>query len=68
MNSPNRQPAAQEPRMSPTIEDCPPDQATGRGALTRRELVVLHELRAIYRKIGVSTRAEAAAWAREHGI
>jgi len=63
-----------------------------RSLLTRRELVVLHELRAnitleeigarlfvsrntvktqvraIYRKIGVSTRADAVAWAREHVI
>ena len=26
------------------------------------------QLRSVYRKIGVSTRAEAVAWARAHGI
>ena len=29
---------------------------------------VKSQVRSIYRKIGVSTRAEAAAWARAHGI
>jgi LuxR family transcriptional regulator of spore coat protein len=69
-----------------------PLPATGAGALTQRERVVLAELgdditleeiarrlwvtrntvksqlRSAYRKIGVSTRADAVAWARAHGI
>lgn len=29
---------------------------------------VKSQVRSVYRKIGVSTRAEAVAWAEEHGI
>ncbi|MEZ0448888.1 LuxR C-terminal-related transcriptional regulator [Cellulomonas sp. ICMP 17802] len=29
---------------------------------------VKSQVRSVYRKIGVSTRAEAVAWARAHGI
>jgi len=74
------------------IQDDITTELVGFAALTTRERVVLHELRAnvtleeiatrlfvtrntvksqvrsIYRKIDVSTRAEAVAWAAEHDI
>ncbi len=81
-----------EETVTGTTQHHTPTPATGVGALTHRERVVLAELgeditleeiarrlwvtrntvksqlRSAYRKMGVSTRAEAVAWAQAHGI
>ena len=47
-------------------EDVTLEEIAARLWVTRN--TVKTQLRSVYRKIGVSTRAEAVAWARAHGI
>ena len=47
-------------------EDVTLDEIAARFWVTRN--TVKSQVRSVYRKIGVSTRTEAVAWAREHGI
>ena len=47
-------------------EDVTLEEIAARLWVTRN--TVKTQLRSAYRKIGVSTRAEAVAWARAHGI
>ena len=52
--------------MSELGEDITLEDIAARLWVTRN--TVKSQLRSAYRKIGVSTRAEAVAWARAHGI
>jgi DNA-binding CsgD family transcriptional regulator len=47
-------------------EDATLEQVAARLFVTRN--TVKSQLRSIYRKIGVSTRSEAVAWARANGV
>lgn len=52
--------------MSELGEDVTLEDIAARLWVTRN--TVKTQLRSAYRKIGVSTRAEAVAWARAHGL
>lgn len=52
--------------MSELGEDITLEDIAARLWVTRN--TVKTQLRSAYRKIGVSTRAEAVAWARAHGL
>ena len=52
--------------MGELAEDITLEDIAARLWVTRN--TVKSQLRSAYRKIGVSTRAEAVAWARAHGI
>ncbi|KQS96944.1 helix-turn-helix domain-containing protein [Cellulomonas sp. Leaf395] len=52
--------------MGELAEDITLEEIAARLWVTRN--TVKSQLRSAYRKIGVSTRAEAVAWARAHGI
>jgi LuxR family transcriptional regulator, transcriptional regulator of spore coat protein len=47
-------------------EDVTLEEIAARLFVTRN--TVKSQVRSVYRKIGVSTRAEAVAWARKHGL
>ena len=52
--------------LAELAEDVTLEEIATRLFVTRN--TVKSQVRSVYRKIGVSTRAEAVAWAREHGL
>lgn len=52
--------------LAELAEDVTLEEIATRLFVTRN--TVKSQVRSVYRKIGASTRAEAVAWAREHGI